>query len=337
MNPVYPTVIAASLATFRLLRWDVRVLGAEHVPATGPGIVATNHVGYLDFVFCGYGARRQGNRRLRFLAKREVFDHPVAGPLMRAMGHIPVDRGGHTGATVRAVARVLADGELVGMFPEGTISTSFVPLAGRPGAARMAMTAGAPLVPGAVWGSQRIFTKGRRPTPAVGTVVDVRFGPPVAYQPDEDPLAVHLRLMEAIRGLVDQAQRGYPQRPGAAADAWWQPAHLGGTAPSADEAERRAVRDAAARREVRRRRARDAAGGAGGPAGGAGAAAGRVLVPLRRRRAHPRARDAAGGAGGPAGGADARDPDPAGPVAGPAARRRCPADGADGGPDPAGP
>jgi 1-acyl-sn-glycerol-3-phosphate acyltransferase len=78
-NPIYATAIAASLTSFQALRWDVRTFGVEHVPATGPGIVATNHVGYLDFVFAGYGVRQQGRRRLRFVAKREVFDQPLAG------------------------------------------------------------------------------------------------------------------------------------------------------------------------------------------------------------------------------------------------------------------
>jgi 1-acyl-sn-glycerol-3-phosphate acyltransferase len=251
VNPVYTTVIGACITSFQLLRWDVRVRGAEHIPTSGAGVVATNHVGYLDFVFSGYGVREQGRRRLRFVAKREVFEHPLAGPLMRAMGHIPVDRGGNTGALLEQVAQVLSEGDLVGMFPEGTISTSFVPLPGRPGAARMAMEAGVPLIPGAVWGTQRISTKGRKPTAAVGTVVTVTFGPAIDYQPDEDPMAVHERLMAAIRDLVDEAQRSYPQRPGGPSDSWWLPAHLGGTAPTPEAAEARARADAAARRARR--------------------------------------------------------------------------------------
>lgn len=248
MNPVYSTVIAACLTSFQLLRWDVRVTGEEHIPTSGPGIVATNHIGYLDFVFAGYGVRERNRRRLRFLAKREVFDHPVSGPLMRAMGHISVDREGRASAVMREVAGALDAGDLVGVFPEGTISPSFVPLAGRPGAARMAMAAGVPLIPGAVWGTQRIFTTGRKPRPAPGTVITVDFGPPIAYEPGEDAVAVHERLMSTIRELVDDAQRRYPQRPTGPADAWWQPAHLGGSAPTPEEAERRAREARAARR-----------------------------------------------------------------------------------------
>jgi 1-acyl-sn-glycerol-3-phosphate acyltransferase len=251
VNPVYATAVAASITTFKLAGWDVRVRGAHHVPAHGPGVVATNHVGYLDFVFAGFGVRERGGRRLRFVAKREVFDHPVGGPLMRSMGHIRVDRGGDTATAMQEVSEALRGGDLVGMFPEGTISRSFVPLPGRPGAAKMAMDAGAPLIPGAVWGSQRISTKGRKPQAAPRIVVTVTFGPPIAYAPDESPTAVHGRLMGAIRGLVDDAQRSYPQRPAGPEDAWWQPAHLGGRAPTVEEAEARAAADSAERRRRR--------------------------------------------------------------------------------------
>ena len=249
MNPVYPTVIGLCLGAFRALGWDVRVTGAEHVPAEGPGVVATNHVSYLDFIFAGYGVREQGRRRLRFVAKREIFDHRVSGPLMRAMSHIPVERGGDTERMMADVRRALAEDDLVGMFPEGTISRSFVPLRGRPGAALMAMEAGVPLVPGAVWGSQRILTKGGSFAATRGAVIDVTFGPPVAYDPDEDPGEVTDRLMGAIGELVDEAQRTYPQEPSGPDDTWWVPAHLGGTAPTPEEAQRRAEEEAARRRQ----------------------------------------------------------------------------------------
>ncbi|MFA9430638.1 lysophospholipid acyltransferase family protein [Egicoccus sp. AB-alg2] len=251
MNPVYTGVIGTVLAAFRVLNWKVRVTGHEHVPASGPAVVATNHIGYLDFVFAGYGVREQGKRRLRFVAKREVFDHKVSGPLMRAMGHIPVDRAGNTRVALREVGEALAAGDLVGMFPEGTISRSFVPLAGRPGAVRMAMEAGVPLIPGAVWGTQRVFTKGRKPRLFRNLVVTVAFGPRIAYTADDDPLEVHKRLMAAIGDLVDELQRTYPQVPSGPDDTWWQPAHLGGSAPTVAQAEAAARADAQRRRRER--------------------------------------------------------------------------------------
>jgi 1-acyl-sn-glycerol-3-phosphate acyltransferase len=250
-NPIYASAIAASLTSFQAFRWDVRTFGVEHIPATGPGIVATNHIGYLDFVFAGYGVLHQGRRRLRFVAKREVFDQPVVGALMRGMGHISVDRGGDTAIAMREVSAALGGGDLVGMFPEGTISRSFVPLAGRPGAARMAMTTGVPLIPGAVWGTQRIFTKGRSFRASPGTAVLIGFGPAIAYEPDGDPLAVHARLMTAIGDLLEELQLRYPQRPAGPGDDWWLPAHLGGSAPTIEEAERMAHEDREARKSRR--------------------------------------------------------------------------------------
>ena len=263
VNPVYATAVGASLSMFSLFRWNIRITGAEHVPRLGPGVLATNHVSYLDFIFAGVGARQQG-RRVRFVAKAEVFDHAVTGPLMRRMRHIRVERGGDTEATMRAVSAALGEGDVVGMFPEGTISRSFVPLAGRPGAARMAIENRVPLIPGAIWGSHRIFTKGHSFTPARGTAVSIDFGPPVAYEPDEDPLAVHERLMTAIGELVDRAQRRYPQRPSGPGEDWWLPAHLGGSAPTPEEAA------ATARAEAAERRRRHGTDGGKGPGDDAG-------------------------------------------------------------------
>ena len=250
MNPVYAIVIRIVLTAFRILRWRVLVTGAEHVPSAGGAVVASNHISYLDFVFCGAGTRHQGKRRVRFVAKRETFTHPVTGPLMRAMRHISVDRGGDTEATMAEVREALADGDLVGMFPEGTINRSFVPSEGRPGAARMAMESGVPLIPCAVWGSQRIFTKGRSFRAIRNVVITVEFGAPIPYEVDDDPVEVTARLMAELAEMVDRAQRAYPQSP-APGEEWWQPAHLGGAAPTPEEARARAEEEAAERRARR--------------------------------------------------------------------------------------
>ena len=254
VEPVYRSVIGTLLTVFRAQRWDVRVTGAEHVPATGGAIIATNHVGYLDFTFVGYGVLQATDmRRLtRFAAKKETFDHAVSGPLMRAMKHIPVDRAGAAADTIDHAVGLLRAGELVGMFPESTISQSFVPLPGKSGTVRMAQQAGVPIVPGAVWGSQRLFTKGRpRSLRTRNVVITVDFGPPLHPGPDDDPAAVTAELMDRIGQLADHAARAYPQTPGPGEDPWWVPAHLGGTAPTPEEAETRARADAERRRARR--------------------------------------------------------------------------------------
>ena len=108
MEPVYTPIVRLALTLMKAMSWKVLATGIEHVPRTGPAVLATNHVGYLDFVFVGAAARHQG-RLVRFMAKKEVFDHKISGPLMRGMKHVPVDRvgraadaatpGGNTAAT----------------------------------------------------------------------------------------------------------------------------------------------------------------------------------------------------------------------------------------------
>ena len=256
MEPVYTPVIGTVLLGFRAFAWDLRFTGVDHIPATGGGVIATNHVGHLDFTFVGAGVRQQDKRLLRFLAKKELFDHRLAGPVMRGMKHIPVDREGRASQSINAGDDALRAGELIGMFPESTISRSFVPLPGKTGAARMALDTGTPLIPGAVWGSQRILTKGRPRNLQRHIVVTVDFGPPIDTSPGRDVHEVTADLMAAIEGLVDKAQRSYPQQPAGDDDRWWLPAHLGGTAPTPQEALELARAEAQTRAE--RRAAREA-------------------------------------------------------------------------------
>ena len=251
MEPVYTPVIGIITALFKVMNWSIKVTGAEHIPTDGPAVLATNHVGYLDFTFVGYAARER-KRLVRFLAKKEVFDHRVTGPLMRGMKHVPVDRYGRARDALDESVERLRRGQVLGMFPEGTISRSFMPATGKTGAARMAMLAGAPLVPGAVWGSQRILTKGRPRNLERGIVITVSFGRPIPYTADDGPGDVNDRLMTAIRELVHTAQHSYPQRPAGTADSWWLPAHLGGTAPTPEEADALATQERIERRNRRR-------------------------------------------------------------------------------------
>lgn len=254
VEPVYRPVIGLALGIMKTMKWDVRTTGIEHIPTSGPAVIATNHVGYMDFVFVGTAARER-KRLVRFLSKSEIFKHKIAGPLMRGMKHIPVDRFGRASQAIDDSVAALQSGEIIGMFPESTISRSFVPAAGKTGAARMAMAAGAPLIPGAVWGSQRILTKGRPKNFQRDVVITVAMGEPVPYEPDDDPEKVTLVMMDRIEELVDRAQRNYPQAPLGPDDRWWVPAHLGGSAPTVEESL------AMNAREAEQRRARREAGG----------------------------------------------------------------------------
>src|SRR5919205_2057778 len=155
----YRFVIRLALVVFRLFGFRFDVRGAEHVPADGGAIISSNHVSFFDFMFLGLGALPRF-RLVRFMAKASVFHHWFSGPFMRAMQHIPVDRKAGAAAFESAV-RALKDGEVVGVFPEATISRSFTVKELKAGAARLALDAGVPIIPAAVWGGQRIATKGQ--------------------------------------------------------------------------------------------------------------------------------------------------------------------------------
>ncbi|CAN5911316.1 lysophospholipid acyltransferase family protein [soil metagenome] len=251
MELVYPPVIALTRAVFAVMRWRVQTSGLEHLPATGPAVIASNHVGYLDFAFLGRGAVERG-RMVRFMAKQEVFNHPVSGPLMRGMRHLPVDRFGGAVAVIDTAVTALRAGEIIGLFPEGTISRSFVPARPKMGAVRIAMRAGAPLIPAAVWGSQRLLTKGRSPNWQRNVPVVVAYGAELVYAADDDPADVTDELIRRITALVDAAAKNYPGGPADDADRWWLPAHLGGSAPTVAEAGAMATRERDERRARRR-------------------------------------------------------------------------------------
>ena len=230
----YRLVIRLALVVFRLLRFRFDVRGAEHVPATGGAIICSNHVSFFDFTFLGLGALPQ-HRLVRFMAKAAVFGHWFAGPFMRAMQHIPVDRRAGAAAFESAV-RALKDGQLVGVFPEATISTSFTVKDLKAGAARMALDAGVPIIPAAVWGGHRLATKGHKVQLRRGVPVTVILGEPIVPEPGEKAQPLLRRTRAAMEALLDQAQRSYPDQPAGPDDRWWLPVHLGGTAPTPEEA-----------------------------------------------------------------------------------------------------
>ena len=238
MELVYPPIEALVKVLIKTMDYDVRVIGEENIPASGPAIIASNHIGYLDFVFTGLAANKR-KRRARFLAKREIWNNKVAKVLMNGMHHIPVDRDKDPKKAYAEAIAALSRGEIIGMFPESTISPSFVPRAGKTGSARLAQSVGAPLIPAAVWGTQRILTKGRPKNLQRGLAIVVNVGEAIQTDPDDDPRALTDELMLSIGHLLKQAQDSYPQQPASDADRWWLPAHLGGTAPTPEEVEDR--------------------------------------------------------------------------------------------------
>ena len=230
----YRAIIRITLVVFRLFGFRFDVRGAEHVPASGGAIICSNHVSFFDFTFLGLGALPQ-HRLVRFMAKAAVFSHWFSGRFMRAMRHIPVDRKAGAAAFESAV-RALKDGEVVGIFPEATISTSFTVKDLKAGVARMAIDSGVPVIPAAVWGGHRVATKGHKVELRRGVPVTVILGEPITPEPGERAQALLRRIRSAMEALLDEAQRSYPDQPAGDDDRWWLPAHLGGTAPTPDQA-----------------------------------------------------------------------------------------------------
>jgi 1-acyl-sn-glycerol-3-phosphate acyltransferase len=229
---VYPPVIAAARTFFRALDIRFHLEGTEHVPRSGGAVLVSNHISYLDFIFAGFAAV-PAKRLVRFMAKEDVFKHRISGPLMRGMHHIPVDRGAGAGSYATAL-RMLKAGEVVGVFAEATISRSFTVKDIKNGAIRMAQATNTPLIPVALWGSQRFWTKGRpRKLLQRHVPLTIVVGEPMHPKRGEDvnqhTADLHARMSE----LLDRAQRTYPEVP---PGVWWQPAHLGGTAPTPEEA-----------------------------------------------------------------------------------------------------
>jgi 1-acyl-sn-glycerol-3-phosphate acyltransferase len=224
----YRAVIRTALGVFRALDFRIDLTGAQHIPSTGGAVIAANHVSYFDFMLVGYAALP--DRLVRFMAKKQVFDHRVGGPLMRGMHHIPVDRS--AGASAYAVAcDALRAGELVGVFPEATISRAFTPIPMKSGAARMAIDAEVPIVPVVTWGAHRLWTKGRKPRLRRHVPVSIHVGEPLLPLPGESAQQLTDRLAATLTRLIDEVQRAYPESP-VPGEEWWLPAHLGGTAPT---------------------------------------------------------------------------------------------------------
>jgi 1-acyl-sn-glycerol-3-phosphate acyltransferase len=176
-EPVYRAVIRMFRIAFRFLglRFDLRYI--DRIPSSGPAVLASNHLSYLDFTFVGLAAGSHG-RLVRFMAKKSTFDSRISGPLMRAMRHIPVDRLSGAAAYRKAV-RALRGGELVGVFPEATISRSFTLKSFKLGAATMAVREQVPLIPVALWAPQRTFTVDKRYSVRRGKTIMVLIGEPI--------------------------------------------------------------------------------------------------------------------------------------------------------------
>jgi 1-acyl-sn-glycerol-3-phosphate acyltransferase len=180
----------------------LRAEGAGAVPPSGPCILAANHLSYLDPLVLAATCPRQ----VRFMMTRRFWEMPLVGWLSRRAGSFPVGTAGITPRTLRAALAVLEGGEVLGIFPEGGIPTDGRLRAGRPGAARLALRTGSPIVPAGIVGTSRALPKGHllpRPVPVL-----VRYGEPVlpsgyaALPEDEREASLTTELMRRIAALA---------------------------------------------------------------------------------------------------------------------------------------
>lgn len=228
----YPIVIAAAKTWFRLGDIKIDMKGIENIPKKGGVLLAVNHLSYVDYLMAGYPGVERG-RLTRFMAKREVFDHPIGGPVMRSFHHLSVDRAAGSESMDLAVER-LKQGECVGIFPEATISRSFLIKDIKTGSVRIAADAGVPLVPVVLWGTQRIMTKGKPRDFSRHKTISIEVGEPM-FPTGDDAVAETAELKRRMEEMLDRLIRNYPadeQPPGA----WWVPKEYGGSAPTLQEA-----------------------------------------------------------------------------------------------------
>jgi 1-acyl-sn-glycerol-3-phosphate acyltransferase len=201
--------------------FDLRWAGIDRIPRTGPVILAANHVSSLDGIVLAYLVARQAGRPTRYLVAVEFFDRPFHGFWLRTFKQIPIRRGqGDSGALDEAVATVRS-GAIAGIFPEGTVNPApeGPMLRGRRGVARIALEAGAPVIPVGIWGTQarwpRTGLRFRRP---LRPTVALAFGPPVEplgepSSPDDVQAFTELimtRIVEQTAAARDLAGRGRP-------------------------------------------------------------------------------------------------------------------------------
>lgn len=184
----------------------------DKIPSTGPAILVFNHRSYFDPTVMGLLAARVG-RNIRGLGKKEVFDVPVVGRIMRAVGGIRVERASGSDEPLEAAARALRGGEVVMIAPEGTIPRGpafFDPeLKGRWGAAKLAADTHAPVIPVGLWGTEKVWPRSARfpdLNPLTRPTVSCVVGDPVELKyrsPDSDTK----RIMSAIVDLLPAEAR----------------------------------------------------------------------------------------------------------------------------------
>jgi 1-acyl-sn-glycerol-3-phosphate acyltransferase len=170
VDVVYVVVGRAILGSMTRAATSIRVYGRERVPREGGGVLAMNHLNFIDIPVFGTVCPR----RVVFVGKSELFDHPGLAELIKAHGALPIRRGESDREALRRMRETVRNNELLGLFVEGTRQKSGVPGKAMPGAAMVAISEGVPVIPAAIHGSQK-WKLGNR------AEVSVAFGEPMRF------------------------------------------------------------------------------------------------------------------------------------------------------------
>jgi 1-acyl-sn-glycerol-3-phosphate acyltransferase len=208
MNNLPYGILRAFLTPFLMILFRPKVKGLRHVPGTGPVIIASNHLSFSDSIFMPLVVPR----KVTFLAKSEYFTSPGPKGLLKkltfiALGQVPVDRSGgrRSEAALITGLKVLAEGKCLGIYPEGTRSPDGRLYKGRTGIARLAIESGAPIIPVAMFNTEKIQPTGTL-IPKVMRV-EMIFGEPMYFEGDSTDL-LHLRdVTDQIMSTIQELSR----------------------------------------------------------------------------------------------------------------------------------
>jgi 1-acyl-sn-glycerol-3-phosphate acyltransferase len=210
------TVVLPPIALW--FRW--RLEGLDYIPSEGPALIAGNHISYFDPLAHGYFIEKAG-RRPRFLAKTELYRNPFLRRVLRGARQIPVRRGSGARAPVEAAIAALREGEVVVVYPEATVTRNedLSPMQGKTGIARLTLASGVPVIPLAVWGSQRVWQRSGTRSLQLGRPIWVKAAPPLDFSVhEEDPehpevlRTVTDHVMGELSLLIDDLRARYPKR-----------------------------------------------------------------------------------------------------------------------------
>lgn len=171
--------------------YRVEVIGKENVPESGPLILCANHNGEMDMFFIGYKI----NRLVRYMAKEELFRIPLLSGIIKWLGAFPVKRGKADVEAIKTSLRILENNEILGIFPEGTRMRNKDAKSVRikPGVALLAQKSGAPIIPVAVSGRYRPFSR-----------IKVVFGKPFTIDLDKDKKYTNSELSEIAKDIMSK-------------------------------------------------------------------------------------------------------------------------------------